>query len=668
MIPLDARLGEPRPATGAPPSGTTAGGALAVVAAVAGGGAISEFLVVVTGASRAPGMPTGGGVLVAASAVASLAAAGSRHLARVGRRRAADSWMSVAELSAEYGGQAALDATAAALAEALGRARATSAVPLAIHMSDDVIEVFWDRPPPIETSTFRLAPNGWVWTTTAAALLAHLPVDGVAVLPALVLAGATGLGELYLNLEGCRLVNLVGEPAEVSRAMAHLVAGVSRRSVDVMVVANTDAAPTVGDPGENASLDLALVEARRRRAQVRRHLDDQSAASLIAVRARDRTEAIWRPLLIAVPEASSNVETLGRLMRAARGERSGVAGVFANQTSLEAEAVTITCHDGALSVAFLDGVAVVLPDTPETPAQIGSDDHDDEPLADAPPPPPPPPLTPPPTEAPVRVEVAAEPTEESGQEGVEVRMLGPIEISGMRSMLGGKGVELIAYLACHRAGVSDDRIRTVLWPERAVTRQTWLNRVSASRHALGRDPDGELLLPHFEDGIGKLAASVRTDVELLDAALRRARDSGDAEGLRVALGRVRGRPFEERAGYEWAFAEFHVAHAERLACEAAEHLVEVALADGDWKLALWAAEQGMVAVPGSEQLACARMRAFAAGADLRGVHRAYRDLLASLGGDEAETSLHPDTLSLYHELCTPSQVTTGWRTGTSSGR
>jgi hypothetical protein len=80
-------------------------------------------------------------------------------------------------------------------------------------------------------------------------------------------------------------------------------------------------------------------------------------------------------------------------------------------------------------------------------------------------------------------------------------------------------------------------------------------------------------------------------------------------------------------------------------------------------LALWATEQGLLAVPGSEPLACARMRAFAADGDLRGVHRALRDLLAEVGGgdpEHAERALHPDTLELYHRLCAPQHAPGGW--------
>ena len=69
-------------------------------------------------------------------------------------------------------------------------------------------------------------------------------------------------------------------------------------------------------------------------------------------------------------------------------------------------------------------------------------------------------------------------------------------------------------------------------------------------------------------------------------------------GLREALELVRGRPFDVPAGYEWAYEELHVAHAERVVTEAAHRLATVALEAGEWQLALWATTRGLVARAG----------------------------------------------------------------------
>ena len=47
-------------------------------------------------------------------------------------------------------------------------------------------------------------------------------------LPALVAAGVTGLGELHLNLEACRLINLVGDQPHVERRFMTLCTWRSR--------------------------------------------------------------------------------------------------------------------------------------------------------------------------------------------------------------------------------------------------------------------------------------------------------------------------------------------------------------------------------------------------------------------------------------------------------
>jgi hypothetical protein len=216
-----------------------------------------------------------------------------------------------------------------------------------------------------------------------------------------------------------------------------------------------------------------------------------------------------------------------------------------------------------------------------------------------------------------------------------------------------KSAELIAYLACHPEGISDDRVRAALWPARTPHPKTWRNRVWVARQALGLDGSGELVLPHFEDRLGRLSGEVRTDVDVVVGALD-VRPDADATAsvaaLRAALARVRGRPFEEPGGYEWAFAELHVAHAERVVSDAARRLAELALERGDARLALWAAEQGLRCCPASELLTQMRMRAADAAGDVAGVEAAMRDLLASLDATDPADVVHADTLGVYESL------------------
>ena len=633
----------------------------------------SELVAAVTGEQAAAS--GGSWVVVGAALVACLFGAGWWWLAdRRGRRADVGDPVSVGDLSALYGAAAVLDATVAAVGDALDRSAATSSVPLAIHVGDDVVEVFWDRPPPAVTATFRAAATGWVWTTTPAHLVRHVPrVDDptpAPLLPALVAAGATGFGELYLNLEGCGLINLVGEPAHAERVFEHLLAEVQVAMVDVLIVGPGNASPDRVLSSQSVSVDAALMEARSRRARLRRDLEDNAWRSVLGARRRDPTGGRWRPLVVAIADAHGDPETLGRLARAARGDRSGVICVFVNFDP-DAETVAVGCGDGVLSLPFLDGIDVVLPDRVATGQQAPLVEEDPTLNGVAPTTPPVPVVPSPSVSLATRSPLPGAPGPAARKTaGLEVRLLGPVEVLGTRSPLGGKSVELVAYLACHRDGVSDDRIKTVLWPQRPAAHKTWLNRVSACRHALGTDADGEAMLPNFEDGIGRLAASVVTDIAELESALHATRDQTDrsaVETLHAALTRVRGRPFEERSGYEWAFAEFHVAHAERIVTEVAQRLAALALAAGDWETALWASERGLLAVPASELLAQDRMRAFAAGGDLRGVQAALRDLLASIESDDPVAALHPDTIELYERLCGPARTPSGWSSTAGGG-
>ena len=188
----------------------------------------------------------------------------------------------------------------------------------------------------------------------------------------------------------------------------------------------------------------------------------------------------------------------------------------------------------------------------------------------------------------------------------------------------------------------------------APSPKTWANRVSVTRRALGCEPGGEPLLRHLRTHIGRLAPTVRCDLDQLDDALSAAVAAGDeparARRLEAALALVHGRPFDASAGYEWAFTELHVAHAERTVVDAAHRLSEVALARDDPSLARWAAEHGLRACPASETLHQDRMRAYAATGDRPGLDASCRDLLHALDADDPTTALQLDTVELYEQL------------------
>jgi hypothetical protein len=236
---------------------------------------------------------------------------------------------------------------------------------------------------------------------------------------------------------------------------------------------------------------------------------------------------------------------------------------------------------------------------------------------------------------------------------VRVDVLGPVEVHGADGDLGGKSLELVAYLACHPDGVHEDRIRAALWPDRAPSAKTWSNRVSSTRQVLGTDGDGTTRLRRLPGHVAQLAPSVRTDLDVLEAAVTRAREAPgpDAiDALAAALAAVRGRPFEMPSGYAWADAERHVVHAARVVVDAAHHLAEHALAANDWRQALWAPHEGLLVSPECHVLLEDRRRAHDAAPDRVGAMDGIRDLLQAIGAPDSTAPGRPDVADLFEEL------------------
>jgi hypothetical protein len=72
--------------------------------------------------------------------------------------------------------------------------------------------------------------------------------------------------------------------------------------------------------------------------------------------------------------------------------------------------------------------------------------------------------------------------------------------------------------------------------------------------------------------------------------------------LAGALVLVRGRPYSglPRSGYGWVATELLISEAEVAGTQTAQRLADLASSAGDWTLALWAAERGLIADPISE--------------------------------------------------------------------
>jgi DNA-binding SARP family transcriptional activator len=237
---------------------------------------------------------------------------------------------------------------------------------------------------------------------------------------------------------------------------------------------------------------------------------------------------------------------------------------------------------------------------------------------------------------------------------VEVRLLGWVGLAAAGTDeewcdVQAKTVELIAWLVTHPGPQTAERIRDDLWRDRTSSAKTLNNHASSARKRLGLGLDGALLFPSANDDRYRLSPLVVTDVDRLQRRLRWARDAPPARALSVlrdALALVRGRPFATRAGYEWAYVDQLVFHAEQLVVDVANRLGELCLGVGDSVGALWATAGGLRGRPGDETLYQLRMRAFAAQGNRTSVHRSLDELRTFLDGAEPSAT----TREIYDEL------------------
>jgi hypothetical protein len=204
-----------------------------------------------------------------------------------------------------------------------------------------------------------------------------------------------------------------------------------------------------------------------------------------------------------------------------------------------------------------------------------------------------------------------------------------------------KALELVVWLAEHAAHPSRSGARAALW-ELDVRDATFANVVSEARRALTRTLEPPDRIEWVGRGQGDrlpLHPAVRTDVDVLRETARRCRDLPDAvavPALRGALALVRDTPYAGSA-FLWPDAEGRTSAAILVATAAAADLAARCLDLGDVDGAFWATGQGLLALPGHEELVCLRMEAHAHRGDLAGVRAEYaayeRVVLADPWGD-----------------------------------
>ncbi|HEV2811101.1 MAG TPA: hypothetical protein VGV93_11985 [Acidimicrobiales bacterium] len=260
--------------------------------------------------------------------------------------------------------------------------------------------------------------------------------------------------------------------------------------------------------------------------------------------------------------------------------------------------------------------------------------------------------------------------EPPGPGDVVVRVLGRPEVTGWHSRPPSrKCSEIVEYLAVHDAPVPTERLREVLWPVREEEHkrsgprkrvkgspQSLKSAVHRTRVALGFDDEGQPHLPPAKDGCYRLGAKVRcdwTDFQALVESSRRQPREQEVALLRSALEWVQGAPFSyaPKGTRGWACSEQIRTDMEIAISDAAHRLCQLALAQGDNELAMWATRQGLLASPGHEALYRDRMEAVAAAtADPARVRAVLHDAEEALRAVNALDELHEETVAFCEQV------------------
>lgn len=239
---------------------------------------------------------------------------------------------------------------------------------------------------------------------------------------------------------------------------------------------------------------------------------------------------------------------------------------------------------------------------------------------------------------------------------VVFRVLGNVDVAGIAAIPRRKSMEIATYIALHSPeGVTDDRIKMIFWPDELPSKETFNTTMSMTRSALGSDSAGDLYLPHFATNNQRyrVTEKVTTDLAQFEARAAYAKTVPPAIAkpiLEEAIGMVRGQPFDVSRGYEWAFAESFVTRAAIAIAGAAQHLAEIALAEGDSTTAEWAASRGLLAAPGDEGLYRLRMRAAKAAGNTSAIRQILNELCETVEANEPCDQLDPKTIELFEAL------------------
>jgi DNA-binding SARP family transcriptional activator len=555
--------------------------------------------------------------------------------------------------AADLDGAELLDLALRAFAAATAARGVVPSPILAVRVGGGQVEILSAEPAEQAPTGFVATddPHGWITDPELSADdLRDVGAGAAAPLPALVALGDLDGDRLLIDIESAGTLTVDGEPQRVAafirRVAVELATSLWADHVDVLWVGTWDGDIAAAQRVQQFSdLDSALVELDAVARNVGDALDRAHRARTLAARMAGHPDDGWIPTILVCAEPIG-AEALNRVREiTGDGGRGAGAVVCSDVRSVWHAALGDTdMHLSPLGLhlgpALFDLPTAVAVDELITDLAAGEPlDEVDGSATDALP-----------TDADVTEPYVDPPFE------VEVQVLGPVDVIGSRIALARRDcVELAAYLALHPNGASDERLITVLWPDRAPARSTFNTTVSTTRSRLGRARDGT---PHFprnaaSGGTYRLGPLVTTDLARFSARVAHARGcvpSAAIETLRSAMDLVRGKPFEATRGYEWAFSESLIAHIEATIADAAHQLAQRYLDAGDANAAIAVAVEGLVAAPADEVLYRDRMLACDRAGNPAGVETVMDELCEVVATLEPYDDLHPETLALYERL------------------
>lgn len=234
-------------------------------------------------------------------------------------------------------------------------------------------------------------------------------------------------------------------------------------------------------------------------------------------------------------------------------------------------------------------------------------------------------------------------------------VLGPVAVTtadGERVKFArARSEELVVWLALHPSKRFRSMARADIWAE-PVKDSTFANIASDARRALQvTAPGGSGLGVTLNDEM--VLTGVVSDVEILRRCVDHARrwpEEGGMAALRFGLSLVRGTPFSG-ASYIWSDATGLATDAVMLVVRAAGMLADMCADAHDPDGVYWATGQGLLAVPGQEDLLAVRLRLHADRQDRVGLTTEWRAYLRMLAADPwSDGSPSPTMSRLWEEL------------------